>query len=175
MDSTPLTPKSRRTRAALLDATRSLAGSQGPGAVSVRTICAQAGVGRTSFYTYFEDAEAALLATARDAAELIRARFNRLHATQPRGPERLRACFEMIFELAAQDPGTVTFLTAMAERDRAIPDLLHSEIAEETGDEALAAHLATCCLALARAIARTPEGAGRPGQQADYLMRALTP
>ena len=71
-----LTPKARRTRAALIKAAKSLIGREGTAGVNVMTACAEANVGRTSFYNYFEDIDVLIAAVAFEAAADIKARFD---------------------------------------------------------------------------------------------------
>lgn len=154
----PLTPKARRTRAALLEATRKIVGEEGVAAVSVQEICARAGVGRTSYYNYFDDAPAAIAEVAHQAGQEIRAAFEDLHGAQPRGLDRLTTCLAMILTIARNDPPRALLLTALAQSDDTLPDLLTSEITEElTGagqsPGQIAPFMATATLALTRRIA----------------------
>lgn len=157
-----LTPKARRTRASLLEAGQRLMGRHGTAGVNVMAVCAEAVVGRTSFYNYFNDVDELLEAVAMEAAAGIRAKFDHLHADQPRGRVRLKACLRMILCLAVEDAETALLLTALAE---AIPDVrglvcaeIHAELSA-IGDpkiedvEGLSSFLSITILALARQFA----------------------
>lgn len=153
-----LTPKARRTRAALLDATRQIVGEGGVSAATVQEICARAGVGRTSYYNYFNDAPAAIAEVAHQAGQEIRAAFEDLHGAKPRGLNRLATCLEMILTIARDDPPRALLLTALAQSDDTLPVLLTSEIAKELTGAGLspgqiAPFMATATLALTRRIA----------------------
>ena len=130
-DPDDLTPKARRTRASLLVAGRRLFGLHGRAGVNVMAVCAEAGVGRTSFYKYFEDVEGLLDAVVLEAARDIKARFDKLHSGQPRGRERLKACLRMILSVAVEEPETALLLTSLAQTTSVIEDLIRSEIFAE--------------------------------------------
>lgn len=55
---TPVTPKGRRTRAALLEAGATVAEESGLAGLGVAAVTARAGVAKGTFYVYFEDREA---------------------------------------------------------------------------------------------------------------------
>jgi AcrR family transcriptional regulator len=154
----PLTPKARRTRAALLDATRQIVGETGVAAATVQAICARAGIGRTSYYNYFDDAPAAVAEVAEAAGQEIRTAFDALHGAQPRGLDRLATCLEMILTIARDDPPRALLLTALAQSDDTLPNMLTAEIAAELTGAGLTARpiapfIALSTLALSRRIA----------------------
>lgn len=130
-DPANLTPKARRTRALLLEAGHKLTGRHGRAGFNVMMVCAEAGVGRTSFYTYFEDVDGLVDAVALTAAKEIKTRFDNLHSDLPRGRARLKACLKMILTLAVEDPDTVMLLTSLAASSGEVRDLLMSEITAE--------------------------------------------
>ncbi len=128
---TDLTPKAKRTRAALVSAARTLIGEKGATSLTVMEVCDVAGVGRTSFYNYFNDADALIEAVAVFAAEAVKDEFNALHEDVPRGLERLQQCLTMVLNIAADDPETALLITALAQSTSAIPYLLRYEITQE--------------------------------------------
>ena len=83
-----LTPKARRTRLALLEAARVELGNRGVAGVTVMAVCERAGIGRTSFYNYFEDTGALVSTVAEEAAKDVKERFDALHSGVPRGRKR---------------------------------------------------------------------------------------
>lgn len=181
MQEIPLTPKARRTREALLAAGRKLLGRDGVAAINVMTICAEAGVGRTSFYSYFDDVDTLIGTILSDMALTIRSRFNSLHQDQPRGVERLEACLRMVLELARNEPETVLLLTSLAEHTPFVEDLLKQEIAEELKGNSerkdqwpkvLVSYLAVTTLAVSRRIAMGQMPEDEPDQVVSYLLAA---
>ncbi len=183
-DGADLTPKARRTRASLLAAAAQVIGRDGVSAVNVKLVCARAGVGRTSFYTYFEDVDALISAVAMAAAHRIRDEFNHLHQDMPRGAGRLQACLAMVLELAISEPDTMLLLTSLAQTSPDLTGVLQGEISTELAAEptiaaeetdALAQYLAFAVLALTRQLAQgviPPHGKDR---QLAFLMRACRP
>lgn len=176
-----LTPKARRTRSALLDAARAELGHQGVAGLTVMAVCERAGVGRTSFYNYFEDTDALVTIVARETATGIKTRFDRLHVEMPRGRERLKTCLSMILNAAADEPEAILVLASLSSSQPEIIELLHTEISAELaaftiGPEddnlALAQYLGQTLLALARQVAL----GNIPGQEIDrhveFMMRA---
>ena len=130
-DLTDLTPKARRTRVSLLVAGRRLFGLHGRAGVYVMAVCAEAGVGRTSFYKYFEDVEELHEAVMLDVARDIKAKFDHLHSERPRGRARLKACLKMILSVAVEEPETALLLTSLAQTTSEIEGLIRSEISAE--------------------------------------------
>jgi len=126
-----LTPKAKRTRAALIEAAQKFIGEKGIDGLNVMEACEAAGVGRTSFYNYFEDANTLTRTVAEAAAQLVKNNFDVLHKHMPRGLVRLKQCLTMILNIAADDPETALLLTALAYNTPAIPDLVHREITQE--------------------------------------------
>lgn len=162
-----LTPKARRTRASLVAAARSIIGKNGVAGLNVMDVCDAAGVGRTSFYNYFDGANSLVETVASSAAEEVRKNFNAQHEDVPRGLKRLERCLDMILRIATDDPETALLLTSLADNSPAIPKLLREEILNELegaglggrGDQphisidALATHLAVSELGICRKIA----------------------
>ena len=126
-----LTPKARRTRALLLNAGQWLMGQHGIRGVNVMSVCAKANVGRTSFYTYFDDVDSLIKTLTLEAVTQIKTKFDRMHKDQPRGFERLQACLKMILTLAVEDPQTALLLTSLSDPSSEVEDLLYSEIHAE--------------------------------------------
>ncbi|WP_171052693.1 TetR/AcrR family transcriptional regulator [Ruegeria sediminis] len=155
-----LTPKARRTRSDLLNAAREVIGHKGVGGVTVMDVCDVAGVGRTSFYNYFDGTDDLVAAVAAEVALDIKTRFDTLHAGEPRGLARLERCLNMLLDFAAEDPKTTLLLTSLAASDRPIRDLLHHEIQSElrgaglAQDAPAAGFLTTALLALCRDLAQ---------------------
>ena len=181
-DPKDLTPKARRTRTSLLDAGRKLTGLYGSAGVNVMAVCAEAGVGRTSFYNYFEDVEALVAAVAIEAAKEIKARFDNLHSCQPRGRERLRACLKMILLLAVENPDTTLLLTSLVRSSPEVRNLLWSEIHTELSavDELqkedvtkLSDFLAITTLALARQFAEGDLAPSSIDRHLEFLWRSV--
>jgi len=127
----------------------------------VQAICARAGVGRTSFYNYFDDATVLVAEIANHAGQEIRSAFDLLHDAQPRGHDRLSDCLAMILTIARDDPAHAQVLTALAQAERTLPDLMLSEITAELSGAGLpdafiataAPFVTTATLALTQSIA----------------------
>lgn len=177
-----LTPKAQRTRAALLSAAATTIGRQGVAAINVMSVCDEAGVGRTSFYNYFPDVATLTGEVAAIAAGDIKQRFDRLHVATPRGSVRLRACFDMILQLALDEAETVLLLTALADATPEVLALLEAEIIAELSAEsaatpnqleALARFLALATIGLARDLAAGKIGPGQKGLHVNFLMRTV--
>ena len=47
--------------------------------MTVKSVCERAGVGRTSFYSYFEGADALAATVSFEAADEVKGRFDQLH------------------------------------------------------------------------------------------------
>ena len=130
-EATHLTPKARRTRQRLIDAGRSLVGHHGVDLINVARLCEEAGVGRTSFYTYFVSAEAVLNEVAEAAATGIRDAFDEGHSRTPRGAARLRECLGMLFGLASDKRELALLLTSLAGEMGPVRDILFAEVRAE--------------------------------------------
>jgi AcrR family transcriptional regulator len=126
-----LTVKSKRTRQSLLDAAVQVAGEKGIAAVTVKEICDVAGVGRTSFYNYFDDVTALLTAVAIQASDRVKSAFDTLHEDAPRGLARLRACLCMILDLSVENRALALLLTSLARSGPDVIDRLKAEIENE--------------------------------------------
>lgn len=157
-----LTPKARRTRSALLDAAKSELGNRGVAGVTVMGVCERAGVGRTSFYNYFGDAEELVSIVAQESARDIKERFDHLHADIPRGRNRLEACLRMILKVAKSEPEIIRLIVTLSSSTPEITNLLHEEILAEVSafvavtdeeKQVLVGYLAQTVLALARELA----------------------
>lgn len=176
-----LTPKALRTRAALLDAARTVIGQEGIQSATVMAICAEARIGRTSFYTYFSGPDDVVAALATETAMAIRNRFERSHGDRPRGYARLRACLAMLLNDAHTDAQTMLVLTALAAEVPQVATLLAAEIEAELAatdrDDsatrlALVAFLTRSTLAMIRAVAQGSIGSSDISPIIDALMRA---
>lgn len=176
-----LTPKGRRTRSALLAAAATVVGRDGLSGLSVMSVCQEAGVGRTSFYNYFDDIDALSEAVALAATQRIKDGFDRLHADQPRGLERLEACLSMILHLAVEDRETTLLITALAESTPDIGRLLETEIMAELAAvpqippgerESLTQLLSLAVMALARQLAKGLIAPALLGRHVVHLMKA---
>lgn len=112
----PLGERRRQRRERLLDATLELLGTRGGGAVTVRSVCRQAGLTERYFYESFADRDALLsavhqgvVAAAREALALAVA------GSEPAG--RVRAAVEAFVALIIDDPrkGRVLLVEALRE------------------------------------------------------------
>lgn len=126
-----LTPKAQHTRAALILAARQLAGEKGVDFVTVKAVCALAGVGRTSFYNYFDDVPELLQTIKDEVAGRIKSHFDGLHEDLGRGLARLEKCIAMIFNLACDDRELGLLITQPARAEEPSAQLLRFEITEE--------------------------------------------
>jgi AcrR family transcriptional regulator len=176
-----LTPKARRTRSTLLAAARTELGHRGVVGANVMAVCERAGIGRTSFYNYFEDAEALVSVVAQETMLDLKERFDHLHHDLPRGEDRLKACLRMILELAVEDPETILLLESLTASVPEIIELLETEIAEElsaftTRREAdlsvLGQFVALTVLAVARKVAKRRLPKHEIDQHIAFIMRA---
>ncbi|MGB0958802.1 MAG: TetR/AcrR family transcriptional regulator [Halocynthiibacter sp.] len=171
-----LTPKARRTRVSLLEAGQRLIGLHGAAGVNVMSVCAEAGVGRTSFYNYFDDVEALTKAIAVTAARGIKNQFDQIHLDCPRGRERLFTCLEMILSLAVETPDTILLVTSLAQSDPEIGNLLRSEIQAElsaAGGHDPSAPLADFITVTVLALARHFAEQKLPAQDIDAQLNIL--
>ena len=90
-------------RQRLLDSFTELAGSEGFTATSIARVIAGAGVSRPTFYEYFTDKEACLVAAAEQAGERLLAEVRDEVASEP--PERAhRAAIRAMADFAAERP-----------------------------------------------------------------------
>lgn len=175
-----LTPKARRTRLALLEAARAELGSRGVSGVTVMAVCERAGVGRTSFYNYFEDTAALVSTVAQEAAKDIKERFDTLHPGVPRGHGRLEACLRMILETAIDDPEAILLVTSLVNSVPEIMELLRAEISAELSvftrmpdkdQPVLVDHLAQAILALAHQMATGNLAKNSIDRHVEFMMR----
>lgn len=92
-------------RQALIDATARCLAEKGAGAISVRGICARAGVSAGLLTHYFDGIDALILATYRDVGEKVAAAMERAVAEAGSDPlDRLWAYFEANFRPPVLDP-----------------------------------------------------------------------
>ena len=175
-----LTPKARRTRLALLEAARVELGNRGVAGVTVMAVCERAGIGRTSFYNYFEDAGALVSTVAEEAAKDVKERFDALHSGVPRGRKRLEACLRMILETATNDSEAILLVTSLANSAPKIMELLRAEISAELATFArvtdkdqpvLVDHLAQTILALAHQMATGNLAKNSIDRHVEFMMR----
>lgn len=176
-----LTPKARRTRSALLAAARAELGHRGVAGLNVMAVCEQAGIGRTSFYNYFEDTDALVSTVAHETAIEIKERFASLHTEIPRGFARLEACLSMILETAVVDPEAILLVASLASSVPEIMELLQIEISAELAAFApvpeedqpvLGNHLAQTVLALAHQMALGNLSKNSIDKHVEFMMRA---
>ena len=175
-----LTPKARRTRLALLAAARAELGNRGVAGVTVMAVCERAGVGRTSFYNYFEDTGALVSTVAQETAKDIKERFDGLHSGVPRGRVRLEACLRMILESAIDRPEVILLVTSLTNSNPEILELLHAEISAELAAFArvpdkdqpvLVDHLTSIVLALAHQLAMGKLAKNSIDRHVELMMR----
>lgn len=178
-----LTPKARRTRSTLLAAARIELGHRGVVGANVMAVCERAGIGRTSFYNYFEDADALVSVVARETMLELKERFDHLHQDLPRGRDRLKACLRMILELAVEDPETILLLESLSASVPEIIELLEAEIAEELSAftnsreedlTVLGQFLALTILAVARQLAKCRLPKHDIDQHVEFMMRVCS-
>ncbi len=181
-----LTPKARRTRASLVSAARLIIGKNGVAGLNVMDVCDAAGVGRTSFYNYFDGANSLVETVASSAAEEVRENFNAQHEDVPRGLGRLKRCLEMILRIATDDRETALLLTSLADNSPTILNLLREEILNELvgaglgrrgaqlhiSIDALATHLAISELAICRKIALNEIPQDQIDSHVDFMLKA---
>lgn len=180
MNMRDLTPKAKRTRSALLAAARAELGHRGVAGLNVMAVCERAGVGRTSFYNYFEDTNALMSTVAHETAIEIKERFASLHTEVPRGFVRLEACLSMILETAVVDPEATLLVASLAGSVPEIMELLHAEISAELAAFApvpeeeqpvLASHLSQTVLALAHQMAMGNLAKNSVEKHVEFMMR----
>lgn len=184
---TGLTPKALLTRAALISAARQLTGQEGLQGVTVMAVCELANVGRTSFYSYFDDIEALILSVAETAAQQFQAGFEAAHGDLDRGLARLERCLSMILEMACKDAELGLLLAALSARYPDTRNLLSHQIDLElaaairrgevaithAGAGAACSFLTITTLALVGEFARGKLGAGQVAEQIGFLMRSV--
>lgn len=124
---TPVTPKGRRTREALLRAGEVVAERDGLSGLSVATVADQAGVAKGTFYLYFDDRESFIDALHQRFYVQVTEAVSRAVADLPAGHELLLAAVEayldvclanhavkaLVFETRAQS----TLTTKMEDRE----------------------------------------------------------
>jgi AcrR family transcriptional regulator len=124
---TPVTPKGRRTREALLSAGEVVAERDGLSGLSVAAVADCAGVAKGTFYVYFEDRESFIDALHQRFYAQVTQSVSRVVADLPAGRELLRAAIEayldvclanravkaLVFETRAQR----TLTTTMEDRE----------------------------------------------------------
>jgi AcrR family transcriptional regulator len=124
---TPVSPKGRRTREALLSAGEVVAERDGLSGLSVAAVADCAGVAKGTFYVYFEDRESFIDALHQRFYAQVTQSVSRVVADLPAGRELLRAAIEayldvclanravkaLVFETRAQR----TLTTTMEDRE----------------------------------------------------------
>lgn len=120
-------PRSRRTRSAILDAVRRL--STRDAEITVASLCREAGIGRSTFYTQFADIAEVATAVLRDAVasigvadddpvELESDRLRHVAAAQRRLVEHydeFRGLYRLVFSLPLPHRAHDPVLTALAD------------------------------------------------------------
>lgn len=95
----------QRRRAALLDATFEVIGSDGVGAVGVKAICNAAGLNNRYFYEQFADCDEAVVSLFDDMVRQAMGIFAGVIAnTEAQAELRLRACVAAAIEFVTVDP-----------------------------------------------------------------------
>ena len=172
-----LTPKARRTRQTLIDAARVVIGQDGLAGLNVMRVCQMAGVGRTSFYDYFDSADGLTEAVAAESVQTFKARFDAAHLDLPRGLLRLRSCLRFVLQLTVDDPETALLLTSLATGNGSVRSVIRAEIAEELNgaklcSPALEQYLSTTLLAQTRELARGRSKAAHLNEIVQMMMAA---
>lgn len=126
-----LTVKGELTRQALLDAASLIAGRDGVPAVNVMNVCKQAGVGRTSFYNYFDDVHQLISEIARQVSADVQMQFETFHGEMPRGIERLHACLKFVLEFGYQQGDQAKLVTSLSMANPKPGDLVRQRIVLE--------------------------------------------
>ena len=144
-------------------------------------VCESAGVGRTSFYNYFEDTEALVSVVAQEAARDIKERFDFLHKNVPRGRDRLKACLGMILKTATDEPQVIRVAASLSTSVPEIMKPLQTEIlaelsvftvSPEEDQLVLGQYLARTVLALAHQLALGNLPKHDIDRHVEYMMRA---
>jgi AcrR family transcriptional regulator len=126
-EDTPVTPKGRRTREALLEAGEVVAEREGLSGLSVAAVTDRAGVAKGTFYVYFDDRESFIDALHQRFYSQVTQAISHAVADLPAGRELLLAAIEayldvclanravkaLVFETRTQ--GTLT--TTMEDRE----------------------------------------------------------
>lgn len=183
-EQTNLSNKAFHTRQSIISAARIVIAESGVPGINVMSVCAKAGVGRTSFYNYFTDADELIASVAVIAVDQIKEQFDQQHDAFPRGLLRLESCLKMILSLAIIETETVLLITALAQTTPKVFEILETEIGKELSAEptcaegnleSLGSFLAISTLGLARQLAekRIPENA--IDYHLNFLMKACNP
>lgn len=115
----------RRRR--LLDAARHLWGEQGPSEVTVRGVCAQAGLTPRYFYEQFDNRDALLLAVADEVREQLAVTLVLASEAQPGDIwAKLNAAVTAFLEVVAGDPQVHRILTSDPS---SVPGLAQQQVA----------------------------------------------
>lgn len=177
-----LTPKALRTRTALLEAGKIAIGANGVSNANVMDICETAKVGRTSFYTYFDDLDQLVTEVAEATTQDLKGQFDIVHQNLPRGLKRLEACLGMILKVAVEQPETALLITSLADTSSEIKRTIETEIDTElqaAGQNTprrhiLTSYLFTSTTAVARALASGAMDAKLAPDMVKALMRACS-
>ena len=174
--SSSISGKGARTRTRLLHAARQLAGQVGLAHLNVQMICQTAQVGRTSFYTYFPDAQAVIDTLASDTTATFTARFNSAHSDMPRGLARLERCLTETLSYAIDDPESARFIAALAQASDWVKTMVFQEIlaeltaANHPGGRELAEFLTLALIALFADFANENRSVDQIPYMVAYLM-----
>jgi len=104
---TTFTVKSRkghRAREAILDAAIRLITMEGIAVLNVSRITAEAGIGRASFYNYFDTADDVVLELLLRVQTQIEQALDQVHGQHERGAKRFRVCLEELQKKLLADP-----------------------------------------------------------------------
>ncbi len=126
-----LTRKGQRTRGQLVDAAVALAARSGLEALNVSAICAEAGLPRSTFYTYFDDVGPVVETVGAVTAEAFASRFDAAEAGAPRGLARLERCLKAVLSLAETDPALARLAVSLDRSGHALRARLEDEMARE--------------------------------------------
>lgn len=125
------TAKGFRARAGLIDAGMRILGDLGLAGLSVEAVCAEAEIGRTSFYNYFTNIEILLEVIAETFLEDFSVQLDGFQQGLPRGAKRLAKCLLGTLERAAVDPEWGATAAQLNISDSKLHDLFRSEISME--------------------------------------------
>ena len=140
------TAKGYRARQNILKATADILGERGLDNVTVLAICERAGIGRTTLYNYFKDADEAIHALMGEFAIEIQQQFEQIHGERLRGVKRMAYCLRFILERAWRDPAwgklAVTLRSASPQFDNYLIAQVSLEVTAgfENDEMSLSAH-----------------------------------
>lgn len=95
--------KGHRAREAIFEAAIQLAGSEGLAALNVSRITEVAGIGRASFYNYFDSVDDVLSELVKRLQEELEEALTEVHGQYERGAARFAACIDEVVSRLSAD------------------------------------------------------------------------